>query len=228
MTPEEMQNQQTATDLSEQEQIRREKLQKLVEAGNDPYTITRYDRTHTSQQIIENYDALENQEVCIAGRMLARRIMGKASFAHLQDNDGKIQIYVKRDDVGEEAYAAFKQDDIGDIFGVKGLVFKTKTGEVSVHASEIILLTKSLKPLPEKFHGLTNTDMRYRQRYVDLIMNPESKDTLVKRSKIITAIRRYLDTQNFIEVETPVLVHNAGGAAARPFMTHFNALDLDM
>ena len=228
MTPEEMQNQQTATDLSEQEQIRREKLQKLVEAGNDPYTITRYDRTHTSQQIIENYDALENQEVCIAGRMLARRIMGKASFAHLQDNDGKIQIYVKRDDVGEEAYAAFKQDDIGDIFGVKGLVFKTKTGEVSVHASEIILLTKSLKPLPEKFHGLTNTDLRYRQRYLDLIMNPESKDTLVKRSKIITAIRRYLDTQNFIEVETPVLVHNAGGAAARPFMTHFNALDLDM
>ena len=224
----EMQNQQIAAELSEQEQIRREKLQKLVEAGNDPYTITRYDRTHTSQQIIDSYDELEGKEVCIAGRMLARRIMGKASFAHLQDNDGKIQIYVKRDDVGEEAYAAFKQDDIGDIFGVKGLVFKTKTGETSVHASEIILLTKSLKPLPEKFHGLTNTDMRYRQRYVDLIMNPESKDTLVKRSKIITAIRRYLDTQNFIEVETPVLVHNAGGAAARPFMTHFNALDLDM
>ena len=224
----EMQNQQIAAELSEQEQIRREKLQKLVEAGNDPYTITRYDRTHTSQQIIDSYDELEGKEVCIAGRMLARRIMGKASFAHLQDNDGKIQIYVKRDDVGEEAYAAFKQDDIGDIFGVKGMVFKTKTGETSVHASEIILLTKSLKPLPEKFHGLTNTDMRYRQRYVDLIMNPESKDTLVKRSKIITAIRRYLDTQNFIEVETPVLVHNAGGAAARPFMTHFNALDLDM
>ncbi|MBR5546889.1 MAG: lysine--tRNA ligase [Clostridia bacterium] len=214
--------------LSEQETIRREKLQKLVEAGNDPYTITRYDRTHTSQQILDNYDALENQEVCIAGRMMARRIMGKASFAHLQDNDGKIQIYVKRDDVGEESYAAFKQDDIGDIFGVKGFVFKTKTGEVSVHASEVVLLSKSLKPLPEKFHGLTNTDMRYRQRYVDLIMNPESKDVLVKRSKIINAIRRYLDTQNFIEVETPVLVHNAGGAAARPFMTHFNALDVDM
>jgi len=224
----ELNNQVTAAELSEQEQIRREKLQKLVEAGNDPYTITRYDRTHTSQQVIDNYDQLEGKEVCIAGRMLARRIMGKASFAHLQDNDGKIQIYVKRDDVGEEAYAAFKQDDIGDIFGVKGLVFKTKTGETSVHASEIILLTKSLKPLPEKFHGLTNTDMRYRQRYVDLIMNPESKDTLVKRSRIITAIRRYLDTQNFIEVETPVLVHNAGGAAARPFMTHFNALDVDM
>ncbi len=214
--------------LSEQETIRREKLQKLVEAGNDPYTITRYDRTHTSQQILDNYDELENQQVCIAGRMMARRIMGKASFAHLQDNDGKLQIYVKRDDVGEEAYAAFKQDDIGDIFGVKGFVFKTKTGEVSVHASEIVLLSKSLKPLPEKFHGLTNTDMRYRQRYVDLIMNPESKDVLVKRSKIISAIRRYLDTQNFIEVETPVLVHNAGGAAARPFMTHFNALDVDM
>ena len=224
----ELNNQVTAAELSEQEQIRREKLQKLVEAGNDPYTITRYDRTHTSQQVIDNYDQLEGKEVCIAGRMLARRIMGKASFAHLQDNDGKIQIYVKRDDVGEEAYAAFKQDDIGDIFGVKGLVFKTKTGETSVHANEIILLTKSLKPLPEKFHGLTNTDMRYRQRYVDLIMNPESKDTLVKRSRIITAIRRYLDTQNFIEVETPVLVHNAGGAAARPFMTHFNALDVDM
>ena len=224
----ELQNQQIAAELSEQEQIRREKLQKLVEAGNDPYTITRYDRTHTSQQIINNFAELDGKEVCIAGRMLARRIMGKASFAHLQDNDGKIQIYVKRDDVGEEAYAAFKQDDIGDIFGVKGLVFQTRTGETSVHATEIVLLTKSLKPLPEKFHGLTNTDMRYRQRYVDLIMNPESKDTLVKRSKIITAIRRYLDTQNFIEVETPVLVHNAGGAAARPFMTHFNALDVDM
>ena len=214
--------------LSEQETIRREKLQKLVEAGNDPYTITRYDRTHTSVEIVNNYDALEGQLVSIAGRMMARRIMGKASFAHLQDNDGKIQIYVKRDDVGEESDAAFKQDDIGDIFGVKGLVFKTKTGEVSVHATEIVLLSKSLKPLPEKFHGLTDTDMRYRQRYVDLIMNPESKDALVKRSKIINAIRRYLDTQNFIEVETPVLVHNAGGAAARPFMTHFNALDVDM
>ena len=223
-----VQQEMTQQQLSEQEGIRREKLRKLVEAGNDPYTITRYDRTHTSQQILENYDELENKEVCIAGRMMARRIMGKASFAHLQDNDGKIQIYVKRDDVGEEAYAAFKQDDIGDIFGVMGLVFKTKTGEVSVHASEIILLSKSLKPLPEKFHGLTDTDMRYRQRYVDLIMNPESKDALVKRSKIINAIRRYLDTQNFIEVETPVLVHNAGGAAARPFMTHFNALDVDM
>ncbi|MBP3646979.1 MAG: lysine--tRNA ligase [Clostridia bacterium] len=214
--------------LSEQETIRREKLQKLVEAGNDPYTITRYDRTHTSVEIVENFDALENQSVSIAGRMMARRIMGKASFAHLQDNDGKIQIYVKRDDVGEDVYADFKKDDIGDIFGVKGTVFKTKTGEVSVHATEIVLLSKSLKPLPEKFHGLTDTDMRYRQRYVDLIMNPESKDALVKRSKIINAIRRYLDTQNFIEVETPVLVHNAGGAAARPFMTHFNALDVDM
>ena len=214
--------------LSEQETIRREKLQKLVEAGNDPYTITRYDRTHTSVEIVENFDALENQSVGIAGRMMARRIMGKASFAHLQDNDGKIQIYVKRDDVGEDVYADFKKDDIGDIFGVKGTVFKTKTGEVSVHATEIVLLSKSLKPLPEKFHGLTDTDMRYRQRYVDLIMNPESKDALVKRSKIINAIRRYLDTQNFIEVETPVLVHNAGGAAARPFMTHFNALDVDM
>ncbi len=224
----ENQNQELSQQMSEQEAIRREKLRKLVEEGHDPYTITRFDRTHTSRQILDNYDALENQQVCIAGRMMACRIMGKASFAHLQDNDGKIQIYVRRDDVGEEAYAAFKQDDIGDIFGVKGYVFKTKTGEVSVHANEIVLLSKSLNPLPEKFHGLTNTDMRYRQRYVDLIMNPESKDALVKRSKIISAIRRYLDTQNFIEVETPVLVHNAGGAAARPFTTHFNALDLDM
>ena len=196
----ENQNQEALQQLSEQEMIRREKLQKLVEAGCDPYTITRYDRTHTSAQILANYDELENQQVCIAGRMMARRIMGKASFAHLQDNDGKIQIYVKRDDVGEEAYAAFKQDDIGDIFGVKGFVFKTKTGEVSVHASEIVLLSKSLKPLPEKFHGLTNTDMRYRQRYVDLIMNPESKDALVNLSKIISAIRLYMDTKNFIEV----------------------------
>ncbi|MDD5898722.1 MAG: OB-fold nucleic acid binding domain-containing protein, partial [Clostridia bacterium] len=224
----ENQNQELSQQMSEQEAIRREKLRKLVEEGHDPYTITRFDRTHTSRQILDNYDALENQQVCIAGRMMACRIMGKASFAHLQDNDGRIQIYVRRDDVGEEAYAAFKQDDIGDIFGVKGYVFKTKTGEVSVHANEIVLLSKSLNPLPEKFHGLTNTDMRYRQRYVDLIMNPESKDALVKRSKIISAIRRYLDTQNFIEVETPVLVHNAGGAAARPFTTHFNALDLDM
>ena len=217
-----------AVDLSEQEQIRRDKLAKLREEGCDPYLITRYDRTHTSQQILDRFEELENQTVCVAGRMMSRRIMGKASFAHLQDNDGKIQVYVRRDDVGEEAYARFKQDDVGDIIGVKGTVFKTKMGEISVHASEVVLLTKSLKPLPEKFHGLTNTDMRYRQRYVDLITNPEAKDTFIKRSKIISAIRRYLDTQGFMEVETPMLVHNAGGAAARPFVTHFNALDIDM
>ncbi len=215
-------------ELTEQEQIRRQKLEGLMAAGQNPYAITRFDVTHHSADILAHYDDLEGQTLRIAGRMTSRRIMGKASFAHLLDGEGDIQIYVKRDDVGEEAYAAFKQDDIGDIFGVEGVVFKTKTGEVSVHATAITLLSKSLKPLPEKFHGLTDTDMRYRQRYVDLITNPESRDALVKRSKIISAIRRYLDSQNFLEVETPVLVHNAGGAAARPFTTHFNALDVDM
>ena len=215
-------------ELTEQEQIRRQKLEGLMAAGQNPYAITRFDVTHHSADILTHYDDLEGQTLRIAGRMTSRRIMGKASFAHLLDGEGDIQIYVKRDDVGEEAYAAFKQDDIGDIFGVEGVVFKTKTGEVSVHATAITLLSKSLKPLPEKFHGLTDTDMRYRQRYVDLITNPESRDALVKRSKIISAIRRYLDSQNFLEVETPVLVHNAGGAAARPFTTHFNALDVDM
>ena len=217
-----------AQDLSEQEQIRRAKLFKYQEEGRDPYVITRFDRTHTSQQILNNYDALENQEVVIAGRMMARRIMGKASFVHLLDGEGKIQAYVRREDVGEDVYADFKTMDIGDIIGVAGTVFKTKTGEISIHATKLTLLSKSLHVLPEKFHGLTDTDTRYRQRYIDLIVNPESKDTFIKRSKIISTIRQYLDGQGFIEVETPMLVSNAGGAAARPFETHFNALDEDV
>ena len=214
-------------ELSEQEQIRRDKLKTLQEAGQDPFQIRRYDVTHHSGEIREQYEALEGKEVSIAGRMMSRRIMGKASFCHLQDLQGMIQVYVARDAVGEEAYTAFKKDDIGDIVGVRGTVFKTKTGEISVHAASFTLLSKSLKPLPEKFHGLTNVDLRYRQRYVDLIMNPESKDTFVKRSKILRAIRSFLDAQGFMEVETPMLVANAGGAAARPFETHFNALDED-
>ena len=218
----------TANELSEQEQIRRAKLFKYQEEGCDPYVITRFDRTHTSVQILNNFDALENQEVVIAGRMMARRIMGKASFVHLLDGEGKIQAYVRRDDVGEDVYADFKTMDIGDIIGVVGTVFRTKTGEISVHATKLTLLSKSLHPLPEKFHGLTDTDTRYRQRYIDLIVNPESKDTFIKRSKIISTIRKYLDDQGFIEVETPMPVSNAGGAAARPFQTHFNALDEDV
>ncbi len=218
----------TATELSEQEQIRRAKLFKYQAEGRDPYVITKFDRTHTSVQILNNFDALENQEVVIAGRMMARRIMGKASFVHLLDGEGKIQAYVRREDVGEDVYADFKTMDIGDIIGVVGTVFRTKTGEVSVHATKLTLLSKSLHVLPEKFHGLTDTDTRYRQRYIDLIVNPESKDTFIKRSKIISTIRKYLDEQGFIEVETPMLVSNAGGAAARPFETHFNALDEDV
>ena len=217
----------TIQDLSEQEQIRREKLAALQQSGKDPYQIRKYDVTHHSEEIRTQFDALEGQEVAIAGRLMSKRIMGKASFCHLQDLQGMMQVYVARDAIGEEAYAEFKKDDIGDIVGVRGTVFKTKTGEVSVHAVEFRLLSKSLKPLPEKFHGLTNVDLRYRQRYVDLIMNPESKDTFIKRSRIISAIRRFLDSQGFMEVETPMLVANAGGAAARPFETHFNALDED-
>ncbi len=216
-----------ARDLSEQEMIRRDKLKALQEAGNDPYRITSYKVTHHSSEIRDQYEALEGQVVSVAGRLMSKRIMGKASFCHVQDLQGMIQIYVARDAVGEEPYAAFKKDDIGDLVGISGKVFKTKTGEVSIHAESFTLLSKSLKPLPEKFHGLTNVDLRYRQRYVDLIMNPESKDTFIKRSKIISAIRRFLDAQGFMEVETPMLVANAGGAAARPFETHFNALDED-
>ena len=208
-------------------QIRRDKLTELQQAGKNPFVITKYGVTHHSAEIKDHYDKLEGQEVCIAGRMMSKRIMGKASFCHIQDLQGTIQCYVARDFVGEESYKDFKKMDIGDIVGLKGQVFKTKTGEISIHASELTLLSKSLQILPEKYHGLTNTDMRYRQRYVDLIMNPEVKDTFIKRSKIISTIRRYLDGQGFMEVETPMLVANAGGAAARPFETHFNALDED-
>ena len=213
--------------LSEQELIRRDKLKALQEAGRDPYRITKYEVTHHSAEIQANFDALEGKTVSVAGRLMSKRIMGKASFCHLQDLQGTIQAYVARDLIGEESYAEFKKDDIGDIVGIRGTVFKTKTGEISIHAESFTLLSKSLKPLPEKFHGLTNVDLRYRQRYVDLIMNPESKDTFIKRSRIISAIRRFLDAQGFMEVETPMLVANAGGAAARPFETHFNALDED-
>jgi len=214
-------------DLNEQARVRREKLAALQSAGKDPFQITKFDFDAYSGDIIENFDELEGKTVSLAGRMLSRRIMGKASFCNILDRKGKIQAYVKRDDVGEEDYADFKKWDIGDIIGITGLVFRTKTGEVSIHAQKIVLLTKSLKPLPEKWHGLKDTDTRYRQRYVDLIVNPDVRDTFIKRSKIITTIRQYLDTQGFIEVETPMLVSNAGGAAARPFETHFNALDDD-
>ena len=214
-------------ELSEQEVIRRDKLKTLQEAGRDPYQITKYPVTHHSDEISNRFDELEGKEVSVAGRLMSKRIMGKASFCHIQDLPGTLQVYVARDAIGEEAYAEFKKDDIGDILGIRGTVFKTKTGEISVHASDVTLLSKSLQPLPEKFHGLTNVDMRYRQRYTDLIMNPESKDTFIKRSKIISTIRRFLDGQGFMEVETPMLVANAGGAAARPFETHFNALDED-
>ena len=214
--------------LSEQDLIRLEKLREMTGQGNNPYELTKYDRTHLSDQVIAEFSEDAQQTVSVAGRMVSRRIMGKASFAHLLDRNGEIQIYVRRDDVGEDAYAQFKNYDIGDIIGVKGYSFRTKTGEISVHAETVTLLTKSLHPLPEKFHGLQDTDVRYRRRYLDLIVNPEVRDTFVKRSRIISTIRRYLDGQGFIEVETPMLVSNAGGAAARPFETHFNALDEDL
>ncbi len=213
--------------LSEQALIRRQKLAALQEAGCDPYQITKYDVTHHGADVKANFEALEGQTVSIAGRLMTKRVMGKASFCHVQDLSGTMQLYVARDSIGEEPYAGFKKLDIGDIIGVKGTVFKTKTEEISLHVTELTLLSKSLQPLPEKFHGLTNVDQRYRQRYVDLITNPESKDTFIKRSKIISSIRRFLDAKGFIEVETPMLVSNAGGAAARPFETHFNALDED-
>ena len=214
--------------LTEQEIIRRQKLQKLLDAGQNPYEITRWNVTHRSVEILNSFEELEGKEVSIAGRMTSRRVMGKASFAHLLDGEGDIQIYVRRDDVGEEPYMAFKQDDIGDILGVKGTVFRTQTGEISVHATEVKLLCKSLKVLPEKFHGLVDTDLRYRQRYVDMIVNPEVRDTFRKRSKIIAAVREFLDSRGFIEVDTPVLHTLEIGASARPFRTHHNALDLDM
>ncbi len=216
-----------AQDLSEILQIRRDKLAKLCEDGDNPFEIVKYDQTHHSTDILSNFDEMEGKTASIAGRMMSRRGMGKASFCDVQDLKGKIQIYVRIDDVGEEAFSKFKKFDIGDIVGAVGTVFRTRTGEPSVHCTEITLLSKSLKPLPEKYHGLTNTDIRYRQRYVDLIVNPEVRDTFVKRSKIISSIRRYLDSNGFMEVETPMLVSNAGGAAARPFETHFNALNED-
>ncbi len=215
-------------DISQLKKIRRDKLQALQESGKDPFRITKYDQTHHSLEIKAQFEALEGQEVSVAGRQMFKRVMGKASFCNLRDLQGDIQIYVARDSVGEEPYADFKKTDIGDILGIKGRVFKTKTGEISVHAESITLLSKSLNPLPEKFHGLTDVDTRYRQRYVDLIMNPEVKETFIKRSQILSAIRRYLDERGFMEVETPMLVANAGGAAARPFETHFNALDEDL
>ena len=218
----------SARDLSEQEQIRLNKLTALYESGANPYEITRFDRTHSSSDVLNGFEALEGQTVTIAGRLMSRRIMGKASFAHLLDREGEIQFYARRDDVGESEYAAFKDYDIGDLLGVTGKVFKTKTGEVSVHAEKLTLLAKSLHTLPEKFHGLQDVDTRYRKRYLDLIVTPESRDTFIKRSKIISTIRRFLDGQGFIEVETPMLVPNAGGASARPFETHFNALDEDV
>ena len=214
--------------LNELLRIRREKLTNLQDAGRDPFAITRYDVTHHSAEILAAGDELVGKEVSVAGRMMVKRIMGKASFCKIQDKQGVIQCYVARDDLGEEAYAEFKKMDIGDIIGVKGFVFRTKTGEITIHAKELTLLTKSLKPLPEKFHGLQDTDVRYRQRYLDLIVNPEVRDTFVKRSQILREIRRFLDERGFMEVETPMLVPNAGGAAARPFETHYNALDVDV
>ncbi len=215
-------------DLNQLLKVRREKLSEFQAAGKDPFQITKYDVTHHSSEIKENYDAMEGQVVRVAGRVMQKRVMGKASFCNVQDLKGNIQSYVARDDIGEESYKDFKKYDIGDIVGIEGRVFKTKTGEISIHASHVVLLSKSLQILPEKYHGLTNTDLRYRQRYTDLIMNEEVKDTFVKRSKIISAIRHYLDGQGFMEVETPMLVSNAGGAAARPFETHYNALDEDV
>ena len=215
-------------DLNQLRKVRREKLAELQQNGKDPFVITKYDQTHHSQEIKDNFDELEGKQVSIAGRMMSKRVMGKASFCNVQDLKGNIQSYVARDSVGEANYKEFKKLDVGDVIGIEGEVFKTKTGEISIHASHVTLLSKSLQILPEKFHGLTNTDTRYRQRYVDLIMNPEVKDTFIKRSRIISSIRKYLDGQGFMEVETPMLVANAGGAAARPFETHFNALNEDL
>ena len=215
-------------DLNQLIQVRYDKLHELQANGKDPFVITKYDVTHHSTDIKDNFDALEGQVASIAGRMMLKRVMGKASFCNIQDVKGNIQVYVARDEIGEESYKDFKKYDVGDILGIKGKVFRTQKGEISIHAEEVVLLSKSLQILPEKYHGLTDTDTRYRQRYVDLIMNEEVKETMMKRSKIISSIRRYLDGLNFIEVETPILVSNAGGAAARPFETHYNALNEDV
>ena len=222
-----MPGQEKVQDVNQLRKVRREKLAELIAANENPYEIVTYDQTEHSTQIKDNYDAFEGKEVSIAGRMMLKRVMGKASFCDVQDRDGRIQVYVARDDLGEEAYKKFKRMDVGDIVGVKGFVFTTKMGEISVHAKEFKLLSKSLQILPEKFHGMTDRDLIYRQRYIDLIMNQQSKDVFIKRSKIVSAIRRFLDAKDFLEVETPMLVDNAGGAAARPFETHFNALDED-
>ena len=217
-----------AQDINQLLKVRREKLKELQDNGKDPFVITKYDVSHHSQEVKDNFETLEGQTVTLAGRVMSKRVMGKASFCHIQDLQGMIQSYVARDSIGEEEYKAFKKMDIGDIVGLKGEVFRTMTGEISIHAAEVTLLSKSLQILPEKFHGLTNTDIRYRQRYVDLIMNPEVKDTFIKRSQILKEIRKFLDGRGFMEVETPMLVSNAGGAAARPFETHYNALDEDV
>jgi len=224
----EQQKQAPQQDINQLLKVRREKLKELQKSGNNPFEIMKYDVTHHSSEIKENFDSLEGKEVSVAGRIMQKRVMGKASFCNVQDLKGSIQSYVARDSLGEDFYKAFKKMDIGDIVGIKGEVFRTKTGEISIHAASVTLLSKSLQILPEKFHGLTNTDIRYRQRYVDLIMNQDVKDTFIKRSQIISCIRQYLDNDGFMEVETPMLVANAGGAAARPFETHYNALDEDV
>ena len=221
-------NQSPEQDLNQLLKVRHEKLKDLQDNGKDPFQITKYEVTNHSQEVKDNYDTLEGQTVSIAGRMMFKRVMGKASFCNVQDLQGNIQAYVARDNIGEDSYKDFKKYDVGDILGIKGEVFTTKTGEISIHAQEVTLLSKSLQILPEKYHGLTDTDARYRQRYVDLIMNAEVKDTFIKRSKVLSSIRRFLDAQGFMEVETPMLVSNAGGAAARPFETHFNALNEDL
>ena len=225
---EENNNVELEQDVEKLVEVRKDKLKELRANGKDPFEVTKFERTHTSKEIKENYDELEEKDVVIAGRIMGKRIMGKASFCHIQDMFGRLQLYVSTNDLGEEAYKEFKSYDIGDIIGVKGFVFKTRTEEISVHAKEITLLTKSLRPLPEKYHGLKDVDLRYRQRYVDMIMNPEVKDTFILRSKIIKELRRILDDKGYIEVETPILTTVATGDAARPFVTHHNTLNLDM